>query len=157
MTSTYEKIATATFSSVTDFTFTSIPATYTDLVIAFNGTASGVTNLSMQFNSDSGSNYSYTYLLGDGSSAAGGRNSNETSGYLTAIYTGRTQVNIAVQNYSNSTTYKTYLARLSDASAQTSAMVGLWRSTSAISSIKIIKLSSGTMTGNATIYGIKAE
>ncbi len=158
MTATYEKIATNTFSSATDITFTSIPATYTDLVIVFDAVGSSVTNLSMQFNSDTGSNYSYTYILGDGSSASSSRNSNETSGYLTAIYnTGRTQVNISIQNYSNTTTNKTYLARLAAANFQTSAMAGLWRNTSAISSVKILKLSGGNMTGNATLYGIKAE
>lgn len=151
---TYEKVATSTFSSVTDITFSSIPATYTDLVIVFEGTGSSVTNLSLQFNGDTGSNYSFTYLLGNGSSASSGRNSNQTSGTLTAIYTGRTQVNISLPNYSNSTTYKTFLARLSDTTAQTSAMVGLWRSTSAISSVKILKLDGGTMSGTANIYGI---
>lgn len=154
---TYESIATTTFSSVTDFTFTSIPSTYTDLVIIFNGVGSSVTNLTMQFNGDTNTNYSATYVLGDGSSVATSREGNTTSGTLTAVYTsGRSQVNVSIQNYTNVTTYKSYLARFSDATAQTSGMVGLWRSTSAISSIKILKLSSGTMSGFATIYGIKA-
>lgn len=152
--STYTPIATTTFSNATDFTFTSIPSTYTDLYIVFDGIGSGVTNLAMQFNSDTGSNYSYTYILGDGASASSSRLSNQTSGYLTAIYDNRTICNISIMNYSNSTTYKTYLARLSAAAYQTSAMVGLWRSTSAISSVKILKLGGGTMTGNATLYGI---
>ena len=156
MPSTYTPIATTTFSSATDFTFTSIPSTYTDLYIVFDGVGSSVTNLAMQFNSDTGSNYSYTYLLGDGSSASSSSNTSQTSGYLTAIYDNRTICNISIMNYSNSTTYKTYLARLSAAAYQTSAMVGLWRSTSAISSVKILKLSGGNMTGNATLYGIAA-
>ena len=151
---TYEPIATTSFTSATDLTFTSIPGTYTDLYIVFDAIGSSVTNLSLQFNSDTGSNYSYTYLLGDGSSASSSRLSSQTSGYLTAIYDARTICNISIMNYANTTTYKTYLARLSSASYQTSAMVGLWRSTAAITSVKILKLSGGNMTGNATLYGI---
>jgi hypothetical protein len=153
---TYEPIATTTFTSATNLEFTSIPGTYTDLYIVFDAIGSSVTNLALQFNSDTASNYSYTYILGDGSSASSGRLSSQTSGYLTAIYDARTICNINIQNYSNATTYKTYLARLSSAAYQTSASVGLWRSTSAITSVKILKVTSGNMTGNATLYGIKA-
>jgi len=156
MPATYEPIATTTFTSATDFTFTSIPSTYTDLYISYDAIGSSVTNLTLQYNSDTGSNYSQTYVLGDGSSASSARNSNETSAYLTAIYNARTICNISIMNYANTTTYKTCLSRLSSASYQTSATVNLWRSTAAITSVKILKLGGGNMTGNATLYGIKA-
>jgi hypothetical protein len=151
---TYEPIETTSFTSATDLTFTSIPGTYTDLYIVFDAIGSSVTNLSLQFNADTGSNYSQTYLLGDGSSASSGRNSSQTSAYLTAIYDARTICNISIMNYANATTYKTCLSRLSSAAYQTSATVNLWRSTAAITSVKILKLTSGNMTGNATLYGI---
>jgi|APGre2960657404_1045060.scaffolds.fasta_scaffold91555_2 hypothetical protein len=152
---TYEPIATTSFTSVNNLTFTSIPATYTDLYIVFDAIGTTVTNLSLQFNADTGSNYSQTYLLGDGSSASSGRNSNQTSAYLTAIYTDRTICNISIMNYANTTTYKTCLSRLSSAAFQTSATVNLWRSTAAITSVKILDLG-GAITGNATLYGIKS-
>jgi len=154
--STYTPIATTSFTSVSDLTFSSISGSYTDLYIVFDAVGSSVTNLALQFSGDTGSNYSYTYILGDGSSASSSRNTSQTSGYLTAIYDNRTICNISIMNYSNTTTNKTYLARLSAAAYQTSAMVGLWRSTSAITSVKILKLSGGTMTGTATLYGIQA-
>jgi hypothetical protein len=67
-----------------------------------------------------------------------------------------------LQNYSNSTTYKTVLNRTNYAGSGgwTVASVGLWRDTSAITSIRIAI--SETQTGNFisgstfTLYGIKA-
>jgi hypothetical protein len=64
-------------------------------------------------------------------------------------------------NYSNATTYKTWLSRNNRASASnapgTEALVGLWRSTSAITEL-VIGLTGGNFdTGSTfTLYGIKA-
>jgi hypothetical protein len=60
-------------------------------------------------------------------------------------------------NYSNATTYKTALARTSE-DGVAAAYVGLWRSTSAITSITIDKGSSDNFASGSTftLYGIKA-
>jgi len=60
MPSTYTPIATNTLASVsTGVTFSSIPSTYTDLVLVINyrldGTGTGAAG-ALRFNSDSGSN-----------------------------------------------------------------------------------------------------
>ena len=61
---------------------------------------------------------------------------------------------IQIQNYSNSTTYKTALGR---SAQQSVATVGLWRSTSAITAVKIYPASGNFDTGSIfTIYGIAA-
>jgi hypothetical protein len=66
MTATYEKIATSTLgSTASDVTFSSISGSYTDLVLIVNETCSTGSGLNVQFNSDTGSNYSSTYMYGD--------------------------------------------------------------------------------------------
>jgi len=159
--STYTPIATTTLgSAAASYTFSSIASTYTDLVLIINGktTASGE-QATVRYNSDTGNNYSATSIYGDGSSAASGRSSNISfvpNGWFNATVPATTI--IQVQNYSNTTTYKTSIMRSNDTSSYIQANVGLWRSTSAINSI-VIALSSGGnwATGTTfTLYGIAA-
>jgi hypothetical protein len=168
MTATYEKIATTTLSTTTaTVTFSSISSAYTDLVLILNPIANTATNSYpyMRFNSDSGSNYSRTFLRGDGTTASSDRASNETLAYLIggnvvqtdSTFNGIVQIN----NYSNTTTYKSYLARTNVATgtnASVEALIGLWRSTSAITSIAITCGDNSFVSGSTfTLYGIKAE
>ncbi len=62
MPATYEPLATTTLgSAASSVTFSSISGSYTDLVVVFSGTAGGGnSNLILTFNSDTGSNYSWT-------------------------------------------------------------------------------------------------
>lgn len=163
MATTYEPIATTTLgSAAASYTFSSIPATYTDLVlIASTQASSSGQGQTMQLNGDTSSLYSDTILRGNGASAVSTRQSNNTEFLLSNIAEPPTSsfgVYIAqFQNYSNSTTYKTVLVRSNNASAGTETIVNLWRSTAAITSIKIA-ISGGTFnTGSTfTLYGIKA-
>jgi hypothetical protein len=158
MPSTYDKIATYTIpSAATTYTFTSIPGTYTDLVLISNGTASSAADIYLQFNSDTGSNYSRTYLFGDGTSASSGRSSSQTNLAINYFQTTQSNNICQINNYSNSTTYKTAIARGNN-SGFTIAYVGLWRSTAAITSITLTASGGFTMsTGSTfTLYGIKA-
>ena len=165
MTATYKKIATTTLgSNAANITFSSISSAYTDLVIILNGAFTTAETIGVQFNSDTGSNYSSTILAGSGSSASSGRNTNQTgltvgtNGYWTTSIIANSILNI--QNYSNTTTYKTILSRSNNTSVGLDAIVGLWRNTAAINAIKLYGFYSGHsfITGTtATIYGIKAE
>ena len=165
MTATYEKIETTTLgSNAANITFSSISSAYTDLVIILNGAFTTAETIGVQFNSDTGSNYSSTILAGNGSSASSGRNTNQTgltvgtNGYWTTSIIANSILNI--QNYSNTTTYKTILSRSNNTSVGLDAIVGLWRNTAAINAIKLYGFYSGHsfITGTtATIYGIKAE
>lgn len=156
---TYTPIATNTLgSAASSVTFSSISGTYTDLIIVINGLQNTGGADAFEFNGDTGSNYSYTLLYGDGTVAGSSRGSNLTSVDFGVFYLGTTQsvATINVQNYSNTTTYKTVISR-SSGGGFVSARTGLWRSTAAITSIKIScganTFSSGTM---FTLYGIKA-
>jgi hypothetical protein len=161
MASTYEKIATNTLSSTTSsITFSSIPQTYTDLVIVNRAINTTQQSERLQFNSDTGNNYSVTYLLGTGSSAISGRGT--STNYIDLNYTDTTPATgIAhINNYSNSTTNKTVLTRWNGTGSSdpyVAAYVGVWRNTAAINSITIFVSASTMAVGSTfTLYGIKA-
>jgi hypothetical protein len=139
--STYTPIATQTLgSAAASVTFSSIPQGYTDLVLVCNiAQSSGNNSLRYRFNGDTGSNYSDTYLYGNGTSAGSGRDTSQTSGtiYVTGSTTIEANYIVQFMNYSNATTYKTVLGRSNRASSEVAADVGLWRSTSAINSISL--------------------
>ena len=164
MASTYTPIATQTLgSAASSVTFSSIPGTYTDLVVVCNSgvTASGGYVLSMQLNGDTGTNYSGTRLSGNGSAAASYRATglNYYFAGLGMPATLTTNVTFHLMNYSSTTTYKTALIRFNDASVGTAAVVCLYRSTSAITSINLSAEVGGTtlLAGSIfTLYGIKA-
>jgi hypothetical protein len=162
MAKTYEPIATTTLgSAAADITFSGISGSYTDLVLVYAGTGTSTNThaVRFRFNSDTGTNYSYTYLRGDGTSASSVRTTNNT--FMLAISnttnSGMNNAIIQIQNYSNTTTYKTALVRGNDPSARLEATVNLWRSTSAITSVTLIP-ETGTLNAGTTVtlYGIKA-
>jgi hypothetical protein len=163
MATTYEPIATTTLGSAqSSVTFSSISGSYTDLVLITNS-ATGVNDIDMyiQVNSDTATNYSWTRLSGNGSAAASSRGSNSSLGYRVGNMSGSNvgQNNAIVQflNYSNTTTNKTILSRSNNASLLVEAYVGLWRSTSAITSMDIKTQSGNFSIGSTfTLYGIKA-
>jgi hypothetical protein len=155
--STYTPIATTTLgSAVSSYTFSSISGSYTDLILVIQGTWSGVDYeaVALQFNGDTGANYSRTLLTGNGTAASSSRESTSNWGAL-----GIDQSNniFHIMNYSNSTTYKTVVSRASSSAYQVRATVGLWRSTSAITSV-LAKMASGNFNSGTTLtlYGIAA-
>lgn len=167
---TYEPIQSYTLGSdQSTVTFSSIPQTYTDLIIVAKASHTGgaAGSLMLRFNSDTGSNYAFTRIYADGSSSAGDRSNSDTAGYTAII--GNQAVSSAgtfilqIQNYSNSTTRKMTLGRGSDVSGgYISSYEMLWRSTANISNIDIRCGSTGTFTNfrsgsTFTLYGIKAE
>jgi len=157
MTATYEKIATTTASGgSTSVTLSSIPATYTDLVLIMAGSNSVTSDLRMRFNGDTGSNYSATAVFGNGSTAASLRESNQTSLFGSFGLNSNNIINI--QNYSNTTTYKTALTRANLPANYVIASVQLWQSTAAINSITLFVTSGSYNAGvTFTLYGIKSE
>jgi hypothetical protein len=160
---TYEPIATQTLSTATDVvTFSTISQAYTDLILVINGAKSHQTNTYIRFNGDTGSNYSLTNMWGDGSGVVSNRYSNVTFIYVDiaspAANTIHTKI-VQINNYSNATTNKTVLIRDSSFDGEALASVGMWRNTSAITSISITNATSGynwNVGSTFTIYGIAA-
>ena len=160
MPQTYTPLASTTLTSnQATVTFSSISSAYTDLILVSSSTQSaGPVNSKIRFNSDSGTNYSRTWLAGNGTAASSGRGSNRTSlelDYLTSPGTGNSTI-IQVMNYSNTTTYKTAVVRTGRAAEGTEAVVGLWRNTAAITSIEYSLDGAGSFVTGSTfvLYGI---
>jgi hypothetical protein len=161
--STYTPIYSQTITSnTTSVTFSNIPSTFTDLVLKISVISTSTNNnyINLQYNGDTSSNYSTTILSGDGTSALSARFSDRTDFNIDYFAAPHTQIgtrSVQIMNYSNNTTLKTGLVRSDRAGRGTDAMVGLWRSTAPITSIKITHDTAQFAAGsNITLYGIKA-
>ena len=161
--STYTPIATQTLSSNQNtVTFSSISGIYTDLVLIatrkYSNVGTGAENTFIRFNSDSGANYNTTYLTnGPGAGIINNANSLYTSAGGNELAQ-RFSVDVwNFMNYSNTTTYKSVLARTNNTTYGTDATVGLWRSTSAITSILVGVVGSTFDIGSTfQLFGIAA-
>jgi hypothetical protein len=161
MPATYDPIASQTLgSTTTTVTFSSIPSTYTDLVIAYGSIGTTDTQVRMRFNNDTGSNYSYTTVAGNGATTESFRQTNAnsmTTDYYFSVTTNGGATLINVMNYANTTTYKTALMRTNNSSYATMFNVGLWRDNSAINRIDLVCTTGSLAAGSVlTLYGIKA-
>jgi hypothetical protein len=162
MATTYEPIATTTLgSNQATVDFTGISQAYTDLILVIDSTSTTSAGIYIQVGDasiDTGTNYSYTYLQGNGTAASSGRAATQASIYCAdQSSTSRQTTILQFNNYSNTTTYKTIISRGSSASQSSTAVVGLWRGAST-AAIKLIKLLNGNFTTGSTftLYGIKA-
>jgi len=160
MPSTYEPIATQTLASTSSaVTFSSIPGTYTDLVLILDTiSVNSAVDARLQFNGDTGTNYSSTQLFSNGSPASN-RNTNQTSMRLfNDLYSTTRSIGIGnIMNYSNATTFKTVLSRFGTGDISVGTFAGLWRNTSAITSLTVVHTGSGFASSSVfTLYGIQA-
>jgi hypothetical protein len=166
---TYDNIVTTTLSSAAmSITFSSIPSTYTDLVLITSTqhtNADTSSRLYLQFNGDTSTNYSYTQIRGSGSTAFSTRESNINTPWIGFVGPNTTATNFSIartniMNYSNSTTNKTFISRGDGVSNTNYAVISnacLWRSTSAINSITVASENYNFSSGSTfTLYGIKA-
>jgi len=162
---THIKIASQTLSSNTaSVTFSNLPKNYTDLILQVNYSLT-VSNSSLfiRLNGDTGSNYSHVRVSSTGSAASSGRGNNANQARITADVTAqgsstRQTITLNLMNYSNNTTYKTWLNRY-NSEGGVEAYTGLWRNTNPITSLEI-KGFDGTaiiQSGSIfTLYGIEA-
>ncbi len=163
MTATYDLIASNVLtSSASGVTFSSIPATYRDLILVVTGTVtSSVANAYLEFNGDTTtSNYSRVEMVGDGSSAA----SYSAANYIVLGRSGTfdssviASVNVQIMDYSATDKHKTVLTRSGRASgslAEVFAAAGRWANTSAINSLKVTSFAANFASGSTFyLYGI---
>ena len=166
---TYTPIASFTVSTAqASYTFTSVSGAFTDLVLIVNGqTSVNDREIRMQVgngSADTGSNYSWTNILGysggaisqRGSSVAYCQISASSSNTVPGTYIAH------LMNYANTTTYKTVLSRGNNVgtTSVTDSHVSLWRSTVAINTVKVFPTTSGTpdfsVGTTLALYGITA-
>lgn len=167
MSATYEAINTQTLgTAIADVYFTSIPQTYTDLVLIISSNIASYAQTGFRLNGDNASNYSVTQLAGTGSSVATQRITSDTYGrfdwYGGGDSTGRNVIVAQFFDYTNATTFKTIMSRGNNAGGSYSgatASVNLWRKTpAAITSINVLTSTGGQFSVGSTftLYGIKA-
>ncbi|NDB35894.1 MAG: hypothetical protein EB023_11270 [Flavobacteriia bacterium] len=176
--SSYESIATVTVGSggAANIEFTSIPSTYTHLQIrgiARNSqSGSGGASVYMQFNSDTGANYSRHYLgayQGESSAVWAGGAANDT--FIVSAYIPNNNLGadifagcvIDILDYKNTNKFKTTRTLhgydINGATVGYSYLTldsGNWRSTNAITSIKLYGSTSNFMQySQFALYGIR--
>jgi len=166
MANTYTLIASSTVGSggAASIDFTSIPSTYTDLVLICSlrvARASTVNNTVIKFNSSS-SSYSEKILYGNGSSAGSYSDTQIYDVNNAANSTSNTFANsqFYIPNYTGSANKSVSNDSVAEnnATAATSQLVaGLWSNSAAISSISLTDYSGTNFVQYSTayLYGVK--
>lgn len=168
MANTYELISkTTATTSVASIEFTSIPGTYTDLVLklsarhdVFNDT---IKQQLLDFN-NSGSTKQLSTMRWNGDTVGG---FTESAGQLNGYVTGATATantfgvwELYLPSYANTNFTKSYIVDFgtenNGADQQVGIVAGAWPSTSAVTSIKLSTAAGNYVTGTtAQLYGIK--
>jgi len=168
----FESIATVTVGSAgaADVEFTSIPATYTHLQVRIlarsTRTGADTDYMDVRLNSDTGANYTYHYLQGDGSSASAGSATSINQAYSSYIASADSGTSVFGTNildlldYANTNKYKTFrfLGGMdkNGTGGKVAMMSSVWMNTNAITSIKFAP-STGNFAqySHFALYGIK--
>lgn len=163
-TATYSLIESQTLGSAqASITFSSIPQTFTDLILVTNYGLSADADSTFYVNGvNTGTSYSETYIRGNGTSATSSRRSSQPrwilglAGVTVPTTLTTTEIHTFI-DYSNTTTYKSLISRINNANVQVAARVGLYASTSAITSITVGGISANLIAGSSfKLYGIQA-
>ena len=164
MPNTFELIQAYTATgSVANIEFTSIPSTYTDLCLKLSGRLDAAnTAIIIQFNGVT-TNLSSRYLYGGGSGSAASYTDGSniytyanSSSYTTSTF-GNSE--IYIPNYAGSNNKSVSVDAITENNATGADMAlfaGLWASSAAITSIKLLP-NSGNFVANSTayLYGVK--
>jgi hypothetical protein len=166
----FESIATVTVGSggAADIEFTSISSSYQHLQIRYivrSTQAATETGINARLNGDTGSNYAWHYLFGDGTSAVASAGATQTAiNFVNVAGASATSSSFAVGvldilDYANTSKYKTL--RLlqgwdGNGSGRLNFSSGLWMNTAANTSVKLYP-SSGNWAqySHFALYGIK--
>ena len=162
ITSNFFIISQQNVSAVSTVTFSSIPATYKSLQLRFNlvwsvANANGTPKI--QFNGDTGGNYGYHVLEGDGSGAGSGGAVSQTS-ILPMGAQGITYPLVGIVDvidYANANKNKVTKSLTgfnnNTATGVIDVRSGVWFSTAAITSLTVLG-TVGTFTGTISLYGV---
>jgi hypothetical protein len=171
MANTYTLIASSTVGSggAADIEFTSIPATYTDLLLKVSVRSADETVYAISFNSNT-SNYSGISLRGSGSAAASYSTSAYSYGttaigigYITNAASTFVNADIYIPNYASSNNKSLSMDSVSEQNTVSpiymNLTAGLWSNAAAITSIKLNCANASGFVfaqySTAYLYGIK--
>jgi hypothetical protein len=157
-TPTYIPLATITLTTTdSQIVFSSIPATYRDLILVVDASYSAATSLRVRLNSDTGSNYPVVWMGNLENSTYTLAN---TYDYLRPEFTdpaagSRRAYTFQFLDYSATNKHKTALSRVSAGATVVVAGAHRWANTSAINTI-LLFLGSGNFQVGSTfsLYGI---
>ena len=167
--SMYHIASTTLSTTATDVTFGSIPADYTHLQIRGIARLSSASNYGeITFNSDTAANYTFHKINGNGSSASAYGASGTNSIYLDYLAYNSTTASafgvfvVDILDYLNTNKYKTVRTLAGNdgnGNGGISFTSGVWRSTSAISTLTIKGYNNGTdpfvTYSSFALYGVK--
>ena len=173
MATTYTLISSNVLSSsAASVTFSSIPATYTDLVVraSVRTDRSDIQDsLNLTFNGDTSAVYSNTRFRGDGATATSNRSSGEAYalmafGAVGATATSNTfsSVELYIPSYTvsqNKPSSAFIVGENNSATAYIAAIAPLWRNTSAITSIAFVPAVGPNFVSGSSfyLYGLKSS
>lgn len=163
MPETMTLIATTSLgSSASTIDFTAIPQTYTDLVLFISlrsASTGGQDETAIKLNGSSG-NFTARRMMGLGTATSAGTSASGLIGWTNNAYSGWANAFLTIKNYTASTS-KTYscdwaLENMSSGSAYDMSIGGIWADNTAITSITIYNLYSGTYSAGSmvSLYGI---
>lgn len=158
MTATYIALATITLTSTdSEIVFSSIPATYRDLVLVYTGTnATGLAGFRLRLNGDTTSVYSTVNMNGDNNGNANSSAQTETSANLGVSSTGQSSNIVQIFDYAQTNKQKTMLARGNSMSPSfVRASAGRWANTAAVTSVTVSTFAYDFNSGSTfSLYGI---
>lgn len=158
--STYTPLASLTLTSTdSEIVFSSIPASYRDLVVVFRAAGSSDTDVLISMNSDTtAANYSRVLMSGDGTTTYSVTTSPRNITYYGSVASSFGTVHIInFMDYSATDKHKTFLTRANRATSGVDAIASRWANTNAITSIAITA-NTGTFSIGSTfsLFGIAA-
>lgn len=157
--SAWTPLANITLSSTAaTVTFSSISGSFRDLILIVNAIGSATGSLAFRLNSDTSSNYFFTLIEGNGSTAVSTNNSDtylwfnaNYSNLSTSIQT--TQVDFL--DYSATDKHKNSIGRVNASTQEVSIGIGRWANTAAITSISCHALGTTFAAGSSlALYGV---
>ena len=172
MAATYTLISSQTLGGASSsITFSSIPSTYTDLVLRCStrvSIAGPGSTLGLRFNGDSSTLYSFRYIEGQGSSGtatSSGATQNAIRGFVSDANAATANtfgfIEIYIPSYTSTTNKQISISYATENNATASVYqgidAGLYRNSSAISSINLFDVNGTNFMTNSSfyLYGIK--
>jgi hypothetical protein len=168
LTDFYQIATTTATGSTADVTFSSIPQDYTHLQLRMiiKGHTANTNNTQIRFNSDTGTNYSWHYLRGTGSAAQSSAGATQSGMQIgnhpsTAVASAFAVFVVDILDYKDTNKFKTIRTisgyDLNNTDGVVALFSGNWRSTSAISTIRIFPgADSFGQYSSFQLYGVKA-
>lgn len=156
------------YSPVRSIVLSNIPSGYSDLLMTMDFSTDRDIEVWMRFNSDTGSNYGYSWIRSNQNSASGSSGGSNSQTYgavdLSGGYRG-SALNVWISEYTDTSKFKTYISRSggweSTTNNYSAIHAGTWRNTTAINSITLTLPSTaysfyeGSVRGpRITLYGI---